>query len=132
MRAPEDVAADNPGLTWVKFRHDSRNAGFLLLRWGADGLAAKEQRFYKPVTIGREPNNDIEIPDHRVSRHHAVLFATGGGWCVHDLDSANGTFVGPARVNGTAALPVSCELRLHANGPTISVIVSKSAETRIV
>jgi pSer/pThr/pTyr-binding forkhead associated (FHA) protein len=79
--------------------------------------------------VGRESNNDVELQDQRVSRHHAVLWAENGGWHVRDMDSGNGTFIGFTRVTGTAALPQSCDLRCHPNGPLISVHIGKSAET---
>jgi hypothetical protein len=34
-------------------------------------------------------------------------------------------------VSGITTLPQTCELRFHANGPTVSVFVAKSAETLI-
>jgi len=131
VRDPKDVEANNPALSWAMVRHDSFEAGYVLLTWKADGGAIREKRFFRPVSIGREPNNDIELPDQRVSRHHAVLWAEHGEWKVRDLDSANGTFVGYSRVTGTAALPPSCELRFHSNGPTVNVHVEKPAETLI-
>lgn len=45
------------------------------------------------LTIGRSPDNDLVIPDIRVSRHHAVIVSTSEGWTVRDLHSTNGTFV---------------------------------------
>jgi hypothetical protein len=132
MRDPKDLEATNPGLSWATLRHDTQDAGYVLLKWGSDGSeTSKEKRFFKPVAIGREPNNDVELPDQRVSRHHAVIWAEQGVWRIRDLDSANGTFIDHTRVSGSAALPQTCELRFHANGPTVSVFVAKSAETLI-
>jgi hypothetical protein len=34
-------------------------------------------------------------------------------------------------VSGSSALPQFCELRFHANGPTISVQIAKAAETNV-
>ena len=131
IRDPKDVEATNPGLSWATLRHDTQNAGYVLLKWCLEGEAAREKRFFKPIAIGREPNNDIELPDQRVSRHHAVIWAEQGIWRIRDLDSANGTFIDHARVSGAATLPQTCELRFHANGPSVSVFVAKSAETLI-
>lgn len=130
VRDVKDVEAKNPGLSWARLRHDTSDAGYVLLSWSEEG-AAMEKRFFQPVAIGREANNDIELPDERVSRHHAVLWAEEGIWRVRDLDSANGTFIGHARVTGTAELPQACDLRFHRNGPTVAVRVAKSVETRI-
>lgn len=101
------------------------------MRWdGSDGTAY-EKRFFKPVTIGRGVTNEVQFEDDRVSRYHAVLWAEGGTWRVRDLDSANGTYMNRARVEGSAALPKSCELRFHANGPMVSVHVDTPTPTRV-
>lgn len=131
VRDVKDLEAHNPGLSWARLRHDNRDAGYVLLSWGGNPHPTSEKRFFQPVAIGREPNNDIELPDERVSRHHAVLWAEDGQWHVRDLDSANGTFIGHTRVSGRATLPGSCDLRFHPNGPVVSVHVAKSAETRV-
>ena len=47
------------------------------------------------ITVGRLPDNVIQIEDASVSSHHAELVRRDGGYTVRDLDSTNGT-----RVNG--------------------------------
>jgi len=54
------------------------------------------------LTIGRAPDNDVVLDDHRVSRHHARLQARRGMLILTDLDSANGS-----RVNGVAISEVA-------------------------
>ena len=49
--------------------------------------------------IGRVPDNDIVVPHPSVSRHHAELHATPGGYRIVDLGSHNGTFVNEQRVS---------------------------------
>jgi cytochrome P450/NADPH-cytochrome P450 reductase len=49
--------------------------------------------------IGRVPDNDIVVPHLSVSRHHAELHATPGGYRIVDLGSHNGTFVNEQRVS---------------------------------
>ncbi|HEX3309948.1 MAG TPA: FHA domain-containing protein, partial [Streptosporangiaceae bacterium] len=49
--------------------------------------------------IGRVPDNDIMVPHPSVSRHHAELHATPGGYRIVDLGSHNGTFVNEQRVS---------------------------------
>src|SRR5262249_45498035 len=44
------------------------------------------------ITIGRTQNNDIEIPDHSVSRLHAYVRQVGEGWVVADAGSKNGSW----------------------------------------
>ena len=52
--------------------------------------------------IGRVPDNDIVVPHLSVSRHHAELRATPGGYRIVDLGSHNGTFVNEQRVTAAA------------------------------
>ena len=46
------------------------------------------------VTIGRSRDRTIMIDDNRVSRAHATIGPSGGGWVVTDQGSSNGTRVG--------------------------------------
>jgi CheY-like chemotaxis protein len=45
------------------------------------------------ITIGRRPDNTIQIIDRSVSAHHAELIAEGGHYRLHDLGSTNLSFV---------------------------------------
>ena len=45
------------------------------------------------LRIGRAEDNDIEVDDLSVSRHHAELRNTGDGFEIVDLGSRNGTFL---------------------------------------
>jgi CheY-like chemotaxis protein/FtsZ-binding cell division protein ZapB len=45
------------------------------------------------VTIGRKPDNTIQIVDRSVSAHHAELIASEGHYRLRDLKSTNLTFV---------------------------------------
>lgn len=47
------------------------------------------------MTIGRDPSNDMVIPDHRVSRAHVRICQDGQNYCIEDLNSFNGV-----KVNG--------------------------------
>lgn len=50
------------------------------------------------VTLGREPDNDIVIADHLVSRRHAAIVPVADGHVVRDLGSTNGTWVNGRRI----------------------------------
>ncbi len=57
------------------------------------------------VTIGRNSSSDVPLShDKTVSGLHAVLEPVGGGWCVQDVGSRNGTFVRGERILGMCAL----------------------------
>jgi hypothetical protein len=50
-------------------------------------------------TIGREPACDMTLADDTVSRWHATLERSAGGWMLADLGSTNGTRLNGWRVN---------------------------------
>jgi pSer/pThr/pTyr-binding forkhead associated (FHA) protein len=54
-----------------------------------------EVRFTEgPISIGREANSQVLLPDGAVSKRHAVIFITEDGkWMVEDLDSTNQTYL---------------------------------------
>ncbi len=51
------------------------------------------------LTIGRDPTNDVVLPDAMVSRRHAVLEPRAGGFTLVDCCSANGSIVNGERVS---------------------------------
>jgi ATP-binding cassette subfamily B protein len=56
-----------------------------------EGKIIGERRLDKPVlTVGRLATNDIQIPNQRISRLHAKIYAQNGTWVVEDADSVNG------------------------------------------
>lgn len=56
------------------------------------------------IYIGRDVNNDIVINDAEVSRKHARLLLTAGGYVLEDLGSTNGSFVNGQRLMGPHVL----------------------------
>lgn len=79
---------------------------------GLDG-AEKAYRLqtHRPFTIGRDPGNDIILRDPKVSRHHAEIVFERGFFVLHDLASANGTWVGGKKIR-VAPLTHGAQLRL--------------------
>ena len=51
------------------------------------------------VSVGRVPDNDIQLDDFTVSRQHAVLVRENQDWILRDLGSLNGTYVNNERVD---------------------------------
>ncbi|MBI1737645.1 MAG: FHA domain-containing protein [Acidobacteria bacterium] len=52
----------------------------------------------RPVTIGRAPDNDIQIDNLAVSSHHARVFLEESRLVLEDLNSLNGTFVNNQKI----------------------------------
>jgi predicted component of type VI protein secretion system len=50
------------------------------------------------ITIGRLPENTIQVRDRTVSAHHAELILEGGQYRVHDLDATNGILINGKQV----------------------------------
>src|SRR5580704_118107 len=50
------------------------------------------------ITVGRRPDNTIQIIDRSVSAHHAEFLFVDGHYRLHDLESTNLTFVDGAAV----------------------------------
>ena len=65
------------------------------------GLDGTEKSYrlqtHRPFTVGRDPGNDIILRDPKVSRHHAEIIFERGFFVLHDLASANGTYVREGR-----------------------------------
>jgi hypothetical protein len=59
----------------------------------AQGGPLNEQRWSikNKITVGRDQDCDIVIPDRQVSRHHLTITPTSDGAFVEDLNSKNGT-----------------------------------------
>ncbi len=52
----------------------------------------------RPITIGRAPDNDIQIDNLAVSSHHARVFMEESRLVLEDLNSLNGTFVNNQKI----------------------------------
>jgi DNA-binding NtrC family response regulator len=84
-----------------------------------DDYGQDEPRYGNRITGGRSKVNDIVIADAKVSASHFELRLEKGGVRLRDLESSNGTFIGPVRVAeawlvpGTTFSPAGrCDIRL--------------------
>jgi len=67
----------------------------------------------KVVTIGRSSENDVEIKDTLVGRHHCQIVQNDNGkFSVVDFNSKNGTFVNGKRIKGEVPLKTNDEVRI--------------------
>ena len=64
-----------------------------------DGKTKGKRYGLRPISrIGRDLRFDIRPHDREISRHHAIVTFTGGGFVVKDTGSTNGTFVNEKKV----------------------------------
>src|SRR5213076_932750 len=107
------------------------------------GLDGTERSYrlqtHRPFTVGRDPGNDIILRDPKVSRHHADIVFERGFFVLHDLASANGTYVNGKRVRvaplthgakvrmGNSHGRFSEELPTEADAPTGEPVAEASA-----
>lgn len=58
------------------------------------------------LTIGREKDNDIILPDKQVSRHHARVVEKDGHFFVEDLKSTSGTLINESHIPQNKQMPL--------------------------
>lgn len=63
-------------------------------------------------TLGRHPDNSIQLLDKIVSKEHCVIELRGNQFILRDLGSLNGTYVGGQRVNGEMMLSEGVEIAM--------------------
>ncbi len=84
-------AVERPAVVWQ--RADGSSVEYELVR-------------DKPLTLGREPDNDVVLKSTFVSKHHAIVRYEGGQFLIEDQQSANGTRVNGAPVSVSMLSPV--------------------------
>ena len=83
------------------------------------------------LSIGRDPSNDLVLPDAMVSRRHAVIEYRGSQYYLRDCNSSNGSVVNGDRISekslrdgdmvaiGSARLLFREEVELEASGKVV-------------
>jgi ABC transport system ATP-binding/permease protein len=88
-------------------------------------------------SIGRTPDNDIQIQNPQISSRHAVLHSVGGQLFLEDRGSANGTYVRGQRIPPGQRIPVQngekvfigpMPLVLQVAGQEVAVVVEDAAQ----
>ena len=82
-----------------------------------------------PVTIGRSPENALQLPEPKLSRRHARIEWDELGFLLKDLHSSNGTWLNRRRIASDRLLQGD-EIRL--GGVTIQVLKLGSPVTRSI
>jgi len=88
-----------------------------------------------PVSLGREPECEICVPDRMASRKHVQLTPEGDRWVAQDLQSRNGTLLNnmpltrATLADGDELLVGTTVVRFHAQGkPTSGPIALTEAQ----
>lgn len=63
-------------------------------------------------TLGRHPDNSIQVLDKIVSKEHCIIELRGGVFILKDLGSLNGTYVNGQKVQGEVALTEGAEITM--------------------
>ena len=87
------------------------------------------------ITVGRDPDNTIGVPDGAISRRHCAFRRDAAGWRVSDLGSSNGTFVNDVQVQSHllsdgdhVAVGESVLLFVHGAPRAVSAVVLDERE----
>jgi DNA-binding response OmpR family regulator len=88
-----------------------KEGALLVLR---ESDARREWPLGDELLIGRDPAAAVRLPDRQVSRHHARIRRTAGGYEVDDLGSKNGTWLNGRPVAGPTPLNDGDELSIAA------------------
>jgi len=67
-------------------------------------LAHQQIPLGERLRLGREVDNDLTLPDLKISRYHALIEYQGQQYQITDLDSSNGTYVNRERITGPTPL----------------------------
>jgi adenylate cyclase len=83
-------------------------------------------------TLGRHPDNTIQLLDRIVSKNHCHIDLVNGQWVLKDLGSLNGTYINGERVQGERRLNTGDEIslgstKLHFQGPAAAAAVATPA-----
>lgn len=78
------------------------------------------------VTIGRAMNNDVVLPDARVSKFHCYLRRVGASWVLSDANSTNGTKVDEVELPAERSLPVRSGAQLVLGGSLVLEFIEAS------
>jgi pSer/pThr/pTyr-binding forkhead associated (FHA) protein len=78
-----------------------------------DGSQLDHELTEQSVTVGRAPDNTIEIDDPSVSSHHAKIEPGGEGYILTDLGSTNGSRLNADTLSGNAEYQLSAGDRIR-------------------
>lgn len=83
-----------------------RENAMLVLQRGAEAGRRWPLDRNRSLTVGRDEECDIHLPDRQVSRRHARIYWTGEQYRIEDLGSKNGTHVNGQEVQSNTSCPL--------------------------
>ena len=131
VRDQEDEGAvlDGTGLlNHARSRHDPLGVSAIIVSWQSEGEEIQMVESTEPIVIGRDTGCDVVIMNPHVSRSHAIIWAHNSAWYVTDLQSANGTWLGGARIE-ERGLRDRDTLSLDRDGPQLTISVQDTDMT---
>jgi len=89
-----------------------RESAMLVLQRGSESGRVWPLDRSRPISIGRNEDCDIVLPDRQVSRYHARISWNGERFMVEDLGSKNGTHVNGIEVTEPSSLRDGDEVQI--------------------
>ena len=89
----------------------------VLVEWSG---GRREYDFAGKFRIGRLGDCEVCIPDEHVSRAHAEISFEDGQWCIRDLNSSNGIYVGDQKFKLITVVE-NVSIRLGIQGPKVTL-----------
>ena len=92
------------------------------------GLArTKTYYFIKTFHLGRRKDNDIVISENAISRKHLEIRLEKDNWYIHDLNSANGTFMGERPISQEGeVLTFPCTIKFGFSTAVLDIDLSNN------
>ena len=94
----------------------------IFVTWSRTPSGQATWQFNRAFKIGRVPECDVYIPDEHVSRTHAEVSYSNGGWWIRDLQSSNGIYV-DGQPRESSAIGKNLSVRLGIEGPELVFVV---------
>ena len=98
MKARSAISATSVNNNGAEYGHEPAPDGATRLMIRTDGDTEVVHVLGRRTTVGRTPDNDLQIDAKFISRHHAVILAGPAHAIIEDLNSTNGVMVNNRRV----------------------------------
>ncbi len=74
------------------------------------------------VVFGRSDECDVQLDDNYVSGRHAEILSIQGRFCLQDLNSTNGTWLGEGRIEGVVPIQDNAVIEFGKGGPKVRIV----------